>query len=91
MADDDQTPDPSESPPIADAPVPMYGGVAEGIQAYRRGDVVVYTVRGEPGDVRDLLDLLERDGAEEVVALIRHRPPEEAVVKETETKSPEQE
>jgi hypothetical protein len=83
MADDNQNSDPEETPPIAEAPAPMYGGVTEGVQAYRRGDVVVYTVRGGPGDVRELLDLLERDGAEEVVALISHRPPEEAVVKET--------
>jgi hypothetical protein len=88
---DDNTPDSEETPPVAEAPVPMYGGVTEGVQAYRRGDVVVYTVRGGPSDVRELVDLLERDGAEELVALISHRPPGEAVVKDTETKPAEEE
>jgi hypothetical protein len=88
---DDNAPEPEESPPIAEAPVPIYGGVAEGVQAYRRGDVVVYTVRGEPASVRKLLDLLEADGADEVVALISHRPPGEAVVKDTDAAPPDEE
>lgn len=77
--DDNSTPEKQETGP---APMPLYGGVVDGIQAYRRGEDVVYSVQGRPEDVRQLLDLLERDGVEDVVALISHRPPEEAIVTE---------
>ncbi len=58
--------------------VPMYGapGVTTGIQAFRRGDVILYTVRGEPKEVQALIGQLDRQGVGEVVALISHRAEE---------------
>lgn len=61
--------------------VPMYAGVdiMPGIQAYRRGEVILYTIRGEPRQVRELMGELDRTGVDEVVALITHpaSPPAE--------------
>ncbi|MGD2174334.1 MAG: hypothetical protein PVJ27_02940 [Candidatus Brocadiaceae bacterium] len=68
--------------PTEDAPagslVPVYGStdIVPGIQAFRRGGMVLYTVRGEPELVRQLLGRLGEDGVEEVVAFISHRQEE---------------
>jgi len=56
--------------------VPMYVGrdVDRGIQAFRRGDMILYTVRGEPDEVQELVGELNKKGVNEVVALISHQP-----------------
>ena len=69
--------------------VPVYAGrdIARGVQAYRRGNVILYTVRGEPREVLELVGELDKDGVDEVVALISHRSdeaPEEREVQEEE-------
>jgi len=55
--------------------VPLYSplDVTWGIQAYRRGDMVLYTIRGEPKKVEQLVRELDRRGVSEVVALVSHR------------------
>jgi len=55
--------------------VPLYSplDVRRGIQAYRRGDVILYTVRGEPRKVQELIGELDRRGVGELVALVSHR------------------
>jgi hypothetical protein len=55
--------------------VPFYGvpGVTPGIQAFRRGNIILYTVRGEPKEVQALIGQLDQQGVGEVVALISHR------------------
>lgn len=59
--------------------VPLYGGtdIVPGIQAFRRGDIVLYTVRGEPELVKELIGRLDREGIGELVAFISHRTEEE--------------
>ncbi len=69
------------APDQAPAPlVPLYGStdIVRGIQAIRRGDAVLYTVRGEPAEVRELMKQLDREGVGEVVALISHHIDAEA-------------
>lgn len=58
--------------------VPLYSplDVSKGLQAYRRGDMILYTVRGEPDRVKELLQELDGRGVSEVVALISHRAEE---------------
>lgn len=58
--------------------VPVYAGrdISRGIQAYRRGNVILYTVRGEPSEVLELVGELDKHGVDEVVALITHRSEE---------------
>jgi hypothetical protein len=60
--------------PHGGALVPFYGvpGINPGIQAFRRGDIILYTVRGEPKEVLELMGHLDRQGVGEVVALISH-------------------
>ncbi|MFP4176829.1 MAG: hypothetical protein ACOCR1_02530 [Planctomycetota bacterium] len=55
--------------------VPLYSplDVSKGLQAYRRGEMVLYTVRGEPEKVQQLMDELDGRGVGEVVALVSHR------------------
>jgi hypothetical protein len=48
-------------------------GIVPGVQALRRGDVILYSVRGEPETVKELIGHLGRDGVREVVAFISHR------------------
>ena len=75
MADnDDLTPEQDEQG-HAGSLVPLYSplDVTRGIQAYRRGDMILYTVRGEPGKVQELIGELGRRGVNELVALISHR------------------
>ena len=72
--------------------VPMYSplAVTQGIQAFRRGDMILYTVRGEPEQVIELIGELSRRGVRDVVALVSHQsddqgtdePPTEAEVVE---------
>ncbi len=47
--------------------VPVYSplDVKRGIEAYRRGDVILYTVRGEPREVQALIGELDRRGVQE--------------------------
>ncbi len=54
--------------------VPIYGGsdIVPGIQAFRRGNMILYSVRGEPDVVKELMGQLHKDGVEEVVAFISH-------------------
>lgn len=53
--------------------VPLYGGaIVPGIQAFRRGDIILYTIRGEPKEVLELVGQLDKQGVREVVALISH-------------------
>lgn len=59
--------------PRALAPIYSPPDVTRGIQAYRRGDVILYTVRGEPSEVQQLIGELDRRGVGEVVALVSHR------------------
>ena len=58
--------------------VPLYSplDVTRGIQAYRRGDVILYTIRGEPSEVLELIGELDKRGVGELVALVSHRAPE---------------
>ena len=79
----------------AGALVPVYTGVepVRGIQAFRRGEMILYTIRGEPERVQELLGELERKKVGEVIALISHKvdalePPHEI---ETDQKDQEQE
>ncbi len=54
--------------------VPLYTSpIVPGIQAFRRGDIILYTIRGEPAQVLDLIGQLDKDGVDEVVALISHQ------------------
>jgi hypothetical protein len=55
--------------------VPLQGApaIVPGIQAFRRGDVILYTVRGEPSEVQELMARLTDDNVGEVVALISHQ------------------
>jgi hypothetical protein len=82
--------DRSEQEPQAGSLVPFYGipGIAPGIQAFRRGNVILYTVRGEPQEVLKLMGQLDEQGVGEVVALISHEaqeePPEQGVAQEEE-------
>jgi hypothetical protein len=66
--------------PHGTALVPFYGApvIAPGIQAYRRGDIILYTVRGEPREVLELMGQLDQQGVGEVVALISHQAGEPA-------------
>jgi hypothetical protein len=54
--------------------VPLYSplDVSKGLQAYRRGDMILYTVRGEPEQVKELISELDGRGVDEVVALVSH-------------------
>lgn len=54
--------------------VPLYSplDVAKGLQAYRRGEMILYTVRGEPEKVQELISELDGRGVNEVVALVSH-------------------
>jgi hypothetical protein len=61
---------PDNSPQPASL-VPVHG-VEPGIQAYRRGELILYTVRGEPDQVRELIGKLDEAGVSEVIALISH-------------------
>jgi len=67
--------------------VPIYGSpdIAKGIQAYRRGDAILYTVRGEPRLVRELMGELDKHGVDEVIALITHPSSRTAEEKEQQT------
>jgi hypothetical protein len=76
--------------------VPLYSplDVSKGLQAYRRGDMILYTVRGEPNKVQELIGELDQRGVGEVVALVSHRAEEEpspadAVVKDDEGEAAE--
>jgi hypothetical protein len=71
--------------PPAGPLVPLEGGpsIVPGIQAFRRGDVVLYTVRGEPRQVQELMGQLDKAQVGEVIALISHHAPEEAPPDET--------
>lgn len=60
-------------PHMALAPIYSPLDVTTGIQAYRRGDMILYTIRGEPRQVQELIGELDRNGVGEVVALVSHR------------------
>lgn len=80
--DIDESPREEETPP---GPlVPIYGGpdIVPGIQAFRRGDIVLYTVRGEPRKVQELMGQLDRDQVGEVIALISHHAQDEPPAEE---------
>ncbi len=64
----------TDGTPEAGPLVPLYSstGIAPGIQAYRRGDTILYTVRGEPAEVQELIGQLDKKGVGEVIALITH-------------------
>ncbi len=71
--------------PVGGSLVPLYGAgdIVPGIQAFRRGDIILYTVRGEPELVGELMGQLGKEGIDEVVAFISHRtegpvPPDDA-------------
>lgn len=67
--------EPSEIEAHAVSLVPLQGApaIVPGIQAFRRGDVILYTVRGEPAEVQELMGKLSDDNVGEVVALISHQ------------------
>jgi hypothetical protein len=62
---------------VAGPLVPFAGALAvtPGVQAFRRGDVILYTVRGEPRQVLELMGHLQQEKVGEVVALISHQAP----------------
>jgi len=66
---------PAEPTSEAGALVPAYSGleIARGVQAFRRGEIILYTIRGEPEQVQRLLGELEHRNVGEIVALISHR------------------
>ena len=80
---------PKKAEPLPEGPaepgkgalVPFYGvpAIPEGVQAFRRGDLILYTVRGEPKEVQELMDRLDKDGVREVVALVSHGTEEEPI------------
>ena len=91
---------PAAESPSAEAPpgplVPIVGApaIVPGIQAFRRGDVVLYTVRGEPRQVQELMGQLDKERVGEVVALISHHaqddpPPEPEPEQEAEEEAEE--
>jgi hypothetical protein len=55
--------------------VPLYSplDVTKGIQAYRRGDMILYTIKGEPEKVQELIGELNNTGVDELVAFVSHR------------------
>ena len=55
--------------------VPSYSPleVIAGVRAYRRGDFILYTIKGEPAKVLELVGELDRRGVNEVIALVSHR------------------
>ncbi len=77
--------------------VPLYSplDVSRGLKAYRRGDVILYTVRGEPSKIQELINELDGRGVSEVIALVSHRTgdktideiPAEAVAQPVENES----
>ncbi len=85
----DETP---EEGPQAGSLVPMYGvpAIARGIQAFRRGDIILYTVRGEPKEVLELMRQLDKQGVGEVVALISHHAEEVASAPEDDAQQEQQ-
>jgi hypothetical protein len=64
---------------VAGPLVPIEGGppILPGIQAFRRGDIVLYTVRGEPSEVQELMGRLDKEQVGEVIALISHHAQDE--------------
>jgi len=71
----DEPPDEPQDGATRGALVPTYGvsAIVPGTQAFRRDDVIFYTVRGEPQKVQELMGMLDREGVDEVVALISHQ------------------
>jgi hypothetical protein len=72
-----QPPDDAAARPIptdsaGGALVPIDDSVVKGIQAWRRGDAILYTVRGEPKEVGELILELEGQGIDEIIAMISH-------------------
>ena len=59
--------------------VPAFGGpaIVPGTQAFRRDNIILYTVRGEPRQVLELMGRLDQEGVGEVVALISHQAAED--------------
>lgn len=78
-----RNPEETNEPPSAQSPpgplVPIVGvpAIVPGIQAFRRGNVVLYTVRGEPRQVLELMGRLDKERIGEVVALISHHAQDE--------------
>ena len=68
-----------ESEEVSLAPLYSPLDVSKGLQAYRRGEAILYTVRGEPAKVQELIDALDDQGVNEVVALVSHRQDDKAV------------
>jgi hypothetical protein len=74
MAKKEQPRQPS-LPPEEHSLVPLYSplDVSRGLRGYRRGNMILYTVRGRPDEVMDLIDELKGRGVGEIVALVSHR------------------
>ena len=72
-----KTKDEPRSPEVSLVPTYSPLDVSKGIQAYRRGDVILYSIRGEPHDVLELIGELDKRGVDEVVALVSHRASDE--------------
>jgi hypothetical protein len=71
----DEPPEDTQDGQPRGALVPTYGvsAIVPGTQAFRRDNVIFYTVRGEPRKVLELMGMLDRQGVNEVVALISHQ------------------
>ena len=71
----EKPPEEPQDGPSRGALVPTYGvsAIVPGTQAFRRDNVIFYTVRGEPQKVLELMGMLDREGVGEVVALISHQ------------------
>ena len=74
-------------PHMSLAPIYSPLDVTRGIQAYRRGDMILYTIRGEPSEVQELIAELDRRGVGEVVALVSHRAAEDRSGEEDESEA----
>jgi hypothetical protein len=87
--EDDGRHQPAEEEPEDDGNVgslvPFYGvpSIKQGVQAFRRGDLILYTVRGEPEEVRRLMERLREEQVGEVAALITHQVEGEPAPEET--------
>lgn len=93
MADKDESQPEPEDQERNVSLVPLYSplDVSKGLQAFRRGDMILYTVRGEPEKVQELIRELDGKGVNEVVALVSHpaQEPEDVQTVEAEEKEEE--
>jgi len=79
VSDAETTEDGADEEPRGGSLAPLYSrtDIVPGVQAVRRGNMILYSVRGEPAVVQELIGRLNREGIKEIVAFISHRVVEE--------------